>query len=146
MCFYLVGDRQGFQTCNVLVDCEVQEICLKDESFTSDVIKMGSVCEVYNNDDNDSHEKEALSVCFEESGTTAKEKATDLTLNENENRPTNTSKAKKKKNKKASKGASGTLTTTRVVDSKSQKIDDDTFLEGTYHINVTTFLNLSVEI
>ena len=121
---------------------------LKDESVTSDVMNTGSVCEVYNNDNNNNHEKETLSVCYEESGTTAKEKATNVTVNENGTQPTNTnaSKARKKKQKKASKGASSTLTTTSVVDNKSQKVDDDTILEGTYHINVTTFFNLPAEI
>ena len=122
---------------------------LKDESVTSDVMNTGSVCEVYNNDNNNNHEKETLSVCYEESGTTAKEKATNVTINENGTQLTNTnaSKARKKtEQKKASKGASSTLTTTSVVDSKGQKVDDDTFLEGTYHINVTTFFNLPAEI
>ena len=146
MYFFLVSDKEGPKTTKVLVDCEVQEMSLKDESVTSDVMKMGSVCEVYNDENNNNHEKEALSVCFEESGTTAKEKATNVTLDENENQPTNTSKARKKKQKKASKATSSTLTTTKVEDSKSQKVDDDTSLEGTYHINVTTFFNLSLEI
>lgn len=147
MYFFLVGDKEGPKTSNVLVDCEVHEMSLKDESVASDVMKMGSVCEVYNNENNNSHEKEALSVCFEESGTPAKEKAMNVTLDENErNQPTNTSKARKKKQKKASKATNSTLTTIKVVDSKSQKEDDDTSLEGTYHINVTTFFNLSVEI
>ena len=139
MYFYLVADKQGPKTSNVLVDCKVQEMSLKDESVTSNVMKMGSVCEVFNTDNNNNHEKEAPSVCFEESETTAKEKATNGTLNENENQTinTNTRKARKKKQKKASKGASSTPTTTRVVDSKSQKVDDDKSLEGTYHINVT---------
>ena len=120
---------------------------LKDESVTSDVMNTGSVCEVYDNDNNNNHEKETLSVCYEESGTTAKEKATNVTINENGTQPTNTnaSKARKKKQKKASKGASSTLTTTSVVDSKSQKVDDDTSLEGTHLINVATFFNLSAQ-
>ena len=130
-----------------MVDCKVHEMSLKDESVTSDVMNTGSVCEVYNNDNNNNHEKETLSVCYEESGTTAKEKATNVTVNENGTQPTNTnaSKARKKKQKKASKGASSTLTTTSVVDSKSQKVDDDTSLEGTHHINVATFFKLSAQ-
>ena len=138
---FLVGDKGGPKTSNLLVDREVQEMSLKDESM-----KMGSVCEVYNNDNNNNHEKEALSVCFEERDTTAKEKTTNVTLDENEIQPTNTSKTGKKKQKKVSNAASSTLTTTKVVDSKSQKVDDDTSLEGTCHINVTTFFNLSAEI
>ena len=129
-----------------MIDCEVQELSLKDESVISDVIKMGSVCEVYNNHNNNNHEKEALSVCFEESGTTAKEEATNVTLDENENQSANKSKVRKKKQKKVSNAAGSALTTTKVVDSKSQKVDDDASLEGTYHINVTTLFNLPVKI
>ena len=147
MYFFLVSDKEGPKTTKVLVDCEVQEMSLKDESVTSDVMKMGSVCEVYNDENNNNHEKETLSVCFEESGTTAKEKATNVTLDENErNQPTNTSKSRKKKQKKASKATNSTLTTTKVVDSKSQNVDDDTSFEGTYRINVATFFNLPAEI
>lgn len=108
----------------------------KDESVSSEVMKTGSVCVVYNNGGNNSHDKGAQAVCSEESsGTCAKERATDEALKENENQPTNTTsiskpKGRKKKQKKTSKGASSTLTATRVKESKSQKADDDTCLQG----------------
>lgn len=118
-----------------MINREVQEMSPGDKCVSSVVTEPVSVCVVCNNNAN--HEKEALSVCSEEKGRTAKERAvTSKTLEENVDqpkKPTDIEKPKgvKKTEKEGSKGASGPLTTTNAKDNEgSQEVDENLCLKG----------------
>lgn len=119
-----------------MIDCEGQKMSPGDERVSSEVTETVSVCVVYNNDGNNNHEKGTPAVCSEESGTSAKERATSETLKKNEKQSTNMtsiakSKGRKNIEKKGSKGASSTLTTSKARHSEGpQNVEDNTCLEG----------------
>lgn len=120
-----------------MINREVQEMSPGAKCVSSVVTEPVSVCVVCNNNAKDNHEKEALSVCSEEKGRTAKERAlTSKTLEKNVDQPKKPidiekSKGVKKTEKEGSKGASGPLTTTNAKDSEgSQEVDENLCLKG----------------
>lgn len=128
-----VNDQKGSRDNNVSIDCEVEETSTKSKSVSSKAKETDSVCVVYDNNGKVNQEELAASACFKGSGTCAKSCAADEMLKENENQPTNTIsilKGRIKEQKEASKGASGTLTSTKAEDSEGENIADDVYLEG----------------
>ena len=113
-----------------MISRELQEKSPGDECVSSVVTEPVSACVVCNNNAKDNHEKETLSVCSEEKGSTAKERAlTSKTLEENADQPIKTTDIEKE----GSKGASGTLTTAiaNAKDSEgSQEGDENLCLKG----------------
>ena len=129
-----VNDQKGSRDNNVAINCEIEEMSTKNKSVFSKVKETDSGSVVYNDDGKSNHGERAAAACFKESGIHAKSYATDETVKESENQPTDTIsnlKGRIKEQKEASKGVSGTPTSTKTKDSEGETdIADDICFEG----------------